>query len=67
MEATPCSNASASNIMPSQKSEGWYSSKAWTNSILMPIILDEMLDVRYLHTFGRLVYVLMKQNTTPHY
>uniref|UniRef100_A0A0E9VUF2 Uncharacterized protein n=1 Tax=Anguilla anguilla TaxID=7936 RepID=A0A0E9VUF2_ANGAN len=29
----------------SQKNGGCYSSKGWTNSILMPIILEEMLDV----------------------
>uniref|UniRef100_A0A0E9XF18 Uncharacterized protein n=1 Tax=Anguilla anguilla TaxID=7936 RepID=A0A0E9XF18_ANGAN len=46
MEANPGSNALTSSMKPSQKSGGCYSSKGWNNSILMPIILDKMLDVR---------------------
>uniref|UniRef100_A0A0E9PUQ8 Uncharacterized protein n=1 Tax=Anguilla anguilla TaxID=7936 RepID=A0A0E9PUQ8_ANGAN len=52
MEASPCSNAPASSTKPSQKSGDCYSSKGWTNSILMPTILNTMLDARCPHTFG---------------
>uniref|UniRef100_A0A0E9VG89 Uncharacterized protein n=1 Tax=Anguilla anguilla TaxID=7936 RepID=A0A0E9VG89_ANGAN len=49
----PASVLPTSTIKPSQKSGGCYSRKRWTNSILMPIILD----VRCPHTFDHIVYL----------
>uniref|UniRef100_A0A0E9XYN8 Uncharacterized protein n=1 Tax=Anguilla anguilla TaxID=7936 RepID=A0A0E9XYN8_ANGAN len=52
MEANLCSNASTSSFQPSQKCGSCCSLKGWINAILMPTILDEMLDFTSPHTSG---------------
>uniref|UniRef100_A0A0E9W520 Uncharacterized protein n=1 Tax=Anguilla anguilla TaxID=7936 RepID=A0A0E9W520_ANGAN len=48
--------APTSSIKPSLSRGGCYS-KECTNSILMSITLDEILDARHPQTFGHEVYI----------
>uniref|UniRef100_A0A0E9WXD3 Uncharacterized protein n=1 Tax=Anguilla anguilla TaxID=7936 RepID=A0A0E9WXD3_ANGAN len=50
-----------SSKKPFLKREGCYSCKGWTNSILMPIILDEMLNVGCPYSSGHVVYLSVGQ------